>query len=162
MQPPGTEHRVVGAGQEHQWCCPPTRPASTPGEILQGDLLSGIEPLNCWLPLRQTFGHRFFCSPRASPAPEHKFKIHLESPICSGRGSLPMAANPLSLFCQFWKARLTAVELLNLYKKVQAPRTSFTCSVSSPLHSALLNLWVCTKLNYFWENFYILMITERF
>ena len=116
---------------------------------LQGNFLSGIEPLNCWLPLRQTFGHRFFCSPRASPAPEHKFKIHLESPICSGRGSLPMAANPLSLFCQFWKARLTAVELLNLYKKVQAPRTSFTCSVSSPLHSALLNLWVCIKIKLF-------------
>ena len=131
---------------------------------LQGNLLSGIEPLNCWLPLRQTLGHRFSCSPRASPAPEHNFKIHLESPICSGRGSLPMAANPLSLFCQFWKALLTAVELLNLYKIVQAPRSknqapstmivqapkrSFTCIGSSPLHSALLNLWVCTKIKLF-------------
>ena len=119
------------------------------GSRLQGNLLSGIEPLNCWLPPRQTLGHRFSCSPRAFPAPEHNFKIHLESPICSGRGSLPMAANPLSLFCQFWKALLTAVELLNLYKKVQAPKTSFTCSVSSPLHSALLNLWVCTKIKLF-------------
>ena len=44
---------------------------------LQGNLLTGIEPLNCWLPLRQTLGHRFSCSPRASPAPEHNFKINL-------------------------------------------------------------------------------------
>ena len=130
---------------------------------LQGNLLTGIEPLNCWLSLRQTFGHRFSCSPRASPAPEHNFKIHLESPICSGRGSLPTAANPLSLFCQFWKALLIAVELPNLYKIghaprrknqapsimiVQAPKTSFTWSGSSPLHSALLNLWVCNKIKF--------------
>ena len=75
----------------------------------------------------------------------------------------PMAANPLSLFCQFWKALLIAVELPNLYKIghaprrknqapsimiVQAPKTSFTWSGSSPLHSALLNLWVCTKIKF--------------
>ena len=33
MQPPGTEHRVVAASQEHQWYCPPSHPASTPGEV---------------------------------------------------------------------------------------------------------------------------------